>query len=488
MTENTTGYTRGTGNIVQGIFLDGPNIEISGNVAVNERGKSHTEDLISMYQAHGTKDSPIHIANNKFYGGGCDTCRSNAGIQLGDEGGAYQIAENNLIVNPGWEGLGMAGGHDIAYKNNKVYSGPDSYPAGVGFTAAPPYDPDTGECRNQTFEGNQITYYQTSENDGTPRPDPFLFPYWVPDRGAGSGCSFAGWNDGNGNTNVADSDKSQPTTLDESIWDPAWNEPTMLQCDGSGSGSASGGGAGGPIPTSQGAILTDDFESDNWADKYQYVISNVTRETGVAAHSGDYGIHMHVNAGELWGGEILYDLPQGNQTEIWTRYYIRYDDNWSRDDFRGGKAGFRSRSDEVCGAPCLEMTDQFFFRNDGSGDIYGQSYFHQNVGTDDLASNSFEYRGKDWTSGDRQRGQWYCVEDHHVLNTPGKDNGVDQQWLDGQLVSDVQSANQRDASGGSFNIDKASLITYIGGNWGADHAMDVYFDDWAVSDQRIGCN
>ena len=103
-----------------------------------------------------------------------------------------------------------------------------------------------------------------------------------------------------------------------------------------------------------------------------------------------------------------------------------------------------------------------------------------------IENRTFSYKKRSWTGGLREREQWYCVETHHVLNTPGKGNGVYQNWVDGNLVSDQQGIVQRASA--TFNIDSSVLIAYIGGGWVADRNMNVYFDDWAVSDKRIGCD
>ncbi len=176
---------------------------------------------------------------------------------------------------------------------------------------------------------------------------------------------------------------------------------------------------------------------------------------------------------------------KGNFEEIWARYYIRFGPNWSRDDGRMGKAGFRARSEENCKAPCREMTDSHHL-DDSSGAIKSYSYFHRNVTETNIKDRTFSYKKRLWIGGLREREQWYCVETHHVLNTPGKGNGVYQNWLDGVLVSDQQNIAQRGTA--TLNIDASVLIAYIGGDWVADHEMNVYFDDWAVSDKRIGCD
>lgn len=242
--------------------------------------------------------------------------------------------------------------------------------------------------------------------------------------------------------------------------------------------------------TTTARYLSEDFEDDGWKSGFRvFYEANVTREGGVAARSGQYGIRMNVKAGNHWGGAIFFDHARngqvGNLKEIWARYYIRFGPNWRRNDYRMGKAGYRARSDEVCGAPCLEMTDSHHL-DETTGKIRGRSYFHRNVSDADLANKTFSYKGRDWIAGsERERERWYCVETHHVLNTPGQNDGVYQNWLDGALVSDQQSIRQRDSA--TFDIDHSVLITYIGGDWVADREMNVYYDDWAVSDRRIGC-
>ena len=244
-------------------------------------------------------------------------------------------------------------------------------------------------------------------------------------------------------------------------------------------------------PTTTARYLSEDFESSYWADKFSlYPRGNIFRESGTAARSGKYGIRIKITKGSHWGGRILFDHSrqgqEGNFREIWTRYYVRFGSNWGRNDERLGKAGFRVRSDEVCGAPCLEMTDGHELTSSGS--IAGYSYFHQNVSNADISAKTYDYGRRNWNgqARTRERNQWYCVETHHVLNTPKQKNGVYQNWVNGVLVSDQRNIRQRDTS--TLNIDSSVLMAYIGGNWVADRNMSIYFDDWAVSDKRIGCN
>ena len=261
----------------------------------------------------------------------------------------------------------------------------------------------------------------------------------------------------------------------------AENAPYSIQLGGEGKSVAQ------PAPvTPSASYFSENFESAGWENNYS-TLGNVSRAGGVAARSGSYGLRIDVDKGKHWGGRILYDHSahgqKGNFREIWARYYVRFGPNWKRNDNRLGKAGYRARSDEVCRAPCLEMTDSHELTSTGA--IAGYSYYHRNMKDTDIENRSFGYSRRNWTGGLRQREQWYCIETHHVLNTPGVGNGVYQNWVDGELVSDQKNLRQRDSA--TFNIDNSVLIAYVGGDWVADRNMTVYFDDWAVSDQRIGC-
>ncbi len=106
--------------MAQFVHLSGPGNSVSFNACENIAGQSSVEDVISMYASNGTANSPIRIANNWIRGGG--PSQTSGGIMLGDSGGSHQIAENNILVNPGQYGISISGGHDLVLRNNKAYS------------------------------------------------------------------------------------------------------------------------------------------------------------------------------------------------------------------------------------------------------------------------------------------------------------------------------------------------------------------------------
>lgn len=93
---------------------------INYNKVENISGASSTEDIINIYKSNGTSTSPIQVIGNWIRGGGPSV--SGGGIMLGDSGGSWQIAKNNILVNPGQYGIAIAGGDNQSIVNNSIYA------------------------------------------------------------------------------------------------------------------------------------------------------------------------------------------------------------------------------------------------------------------------------------------------------------------------------------------------------------------------------
>lgn len=113
-------------NFIQLGRCKGAGIRIQNNTMKRQEGPlrneaADVEDWISVYRSDGTKESPIRVRHNRARGHGYS--KSGSFIMLGDAGGSFQIAEENVGVNPGQVGIGIAGGHNIRVINNILYSG-----------------------------------------------------------------------------------------------------------------------------------------------------------------------------------------------------------------------------------------------------------------------------------------------------------------------------------------------------------------------------
>ncbi len=147
--------------------VNGPNSSVSYNCIENIPGESSPEDNINMYKTNGTSDSPILIKSNWIRGGGPNL--TSGGITLGDFGGSYVIAEDNILVNPGQGGMGTAGGHDIIFRNNKVYSKQQSF-TNVGLVIANFTPEVSGRSYNITSQNNEVNW---THRDG------FINNFWT---------------------------------------------------------------------------------------------------------------------------------------------------------------------------------------------------------------------------------------------------------------------------------------------------------------------
>ncbi|HVW13563.1 MAG TPA: right-handed parallel beta-helix repeat-containing protein [Mucilaginibacter sp.] len=108
------------GAFVQFNNVSGPRCRVCYNKFENILGQSHPEDAINIYKSHGIAKDPILIAGNWIRGGG--PSKTGGGIMLGDNGGSYQVARDNILVNPGQYGMAISGGDHLAIINNKIYA------------------------------------------------------------------------------------------------------------------------------------------------------------------------------------------------------------------------------------------------------------------------------------------------------------------------------------------------------------------------------
>jgi len=108
------------GQFVQFNDVSGSRCRTSNNRFENILGQSNTEDAINIYKSNGVPGDPIMIENNRIRGGG--PSKSGSGIMLGDNGGSYITAKDNIIVNPGQVGMAIAGGDHIRIIHNTIYS------------------------------------------------------------------------------------------------------------------------------------------------------------------------------------------------------------------------------------------------------------------------------------------------------------------------------------------------------------------------------
>ncbi|MDP4240711.1 MAG: right-handed parallel beta-helix repeat-containing protein [Bacteroidota bacterium] len=144
--------------MVQFNTCTGANNQVNYNTCDNVPGKSSPEDLINMFMSSGTSASPILITGNKLRGGG--PSGSGGGIMLGDNGGSYQVASNNILVDPGQYGMSISGGSNNSITGNQIYARSQSF-TNVGLYI---WNQNTSACANNTLQNNRINFRDKSGN------------------------------------------------------------------------------------------------------------------------------------------------------------------------------------------------------------------------------------------------------------------------------------------------------------------------------------
>jgi hypothetical protein len=149
------------GQFVQFNTVSGSGNSISYNKGENIFGQSNPEDAINLYKSNGTSSSPIQVVGNWIRGGGPSA--TGGGIMLGDTGGSYEIASNNIMVDPGQYGIAIAGGDHMSITNNSIYGKAQSF-TNIGLYI---WGQSGSLCTNATISGNQVKFMNkaNSEND-----------------------------------------------------------------------------------------------------------------------------------------------------------------------------------------------------------------------------------------------------------------------------------------------------------------------------------
>ena len=179
------------------------------------------------------------------------------------------------------------------------------------------------------------------------------------------------------------------------------------------------------------------------------------------------------------GGQFLATagLPPANTLHL--RYYVRFHTNFAF--VKGGKLpGLFGGTNHFSGGAIPDGTNgfstRFMWRTDGDGEAYAY------LPTSDLYGTEIG-RGR-WRF---QPGQWHCLEQRVVLNTPGLDNGRLAVWVDGRLLVDERALRFRTTE--TLQIRGIFFSTFFGGSdptWSTPGDTFADFAAFALSRSYIG--
>lgn len=99
--------------------------------------------------------------------------------------------------------------------------------------------------------------------------------------------------------------------------------------------------------------------------------------------------------------------------------------------------------------------------------------------------------GKFWGNGfrpesqsDIERGKWICVELMLLHNTPGKEDGEQAYWIDGELRGHWRGINWR--TNPKLFANAFTLESYVTDRWTKQKENIVYFDNVVIAKEYIG--
>lgn len=241
-------------------------------------------------------------------------------------------------------------------------------------------------------------------------------------------------------------------------------------------------------------IFQCDFESNTWWREWNR--EEQPKRTRTVAEDEELkfkplsgkALRIRVDQGGHYGVSLQYRFAERSGTEpeeVYFRYYLRLADDWK--PTRGGKlpgiSGTYGRAG--WGGRKVNGTDGWSARGLFSGQREGRTP----IGFYCYHADMRGRYGDHWT-WDRdgfaglENNRWYCIEQHVKMNTPGRNDGVLQAWVDGKLVFDKADVRFRDVE--TLKIEAVWINIYHGGTWTAAADHHLFIDSVAISRNRIG--
>lgn len=175
-----------------------------------------------------------------------------------------------------------------------------------------------------------------------------------------------------------------------------------------------------------------------------------------------------------WYCKFAEDFDQGNHMHFCHLLANRQDNKWSA----FGKAGVKPDGSDFFTAG-LEP-----WRNWGKNPAPGEMMFYSYHMEMPIDSKMGKYWGEMFRPSPRfvpERGRWYCMEMMVQANTPGKADGEQAFWIDGDLKGRFTGIRWRDTE--DLKINDFWLMLYV---HNSARINRVWFDEVIIDDEYIG--
>jgi len=245
----------------------------------------------------------------------------------------------------------------------------------------------------------------------------------------------------------------------------------------------------------QDVLFTCDFESPEWYREWGLTAPEASTDTVSSDPDRKFAplqgraLRVRVPEGGNLGSNLQYVFAKRlgyEPEEIRFRYHLRFADDWDPVSQGGklpgisgtyGRAGWGGR--RVNGRDGWSARGSFAPYRNGET-LLGFYTYHADMKT------KF---GDGWLWDRERRGalrnnQWYAIEQHIKLNTPGKNDGEMRAWVDGQLAFERTDVRMRDVS--DLKIEMVWFNVYQGGAKPAENADHLYIDNVVIAKDYIG--
>ncbi len=246
-------------------------------------------------------------------------------------------------------------------------------------------------------------------------------------------------------------------------------------------------------------LLVESFESANWHNKWNYS-GNAQVTTSSEANNFEpligSALVATVKQGEFYGLNLNYKLSDFGPEleELYLRYYVRFGDNWLPNDtgklpgiggtygntpYEGGWGGRRSD-----GTNGWSARGHFGLQIQGNNPYEGQYPIGNYVYHADQPGSYGE--SIILQSEPLEKNQWYAIEQHIKMNTPGENDGVIETWVDGALVYQDKTFRFRNEGFENIKIERVWMNIYHGGKKTANQDITAYIDNVVIAKTYIG--
>lgn len=236
----------------------------------------------------------------------------------------------------------------------------------------------------------------------------------------------------------------------------------------------------------------EQFESEDWHDTWIDWRYADDRNTSISRGYQESGLEVNIPPNERRGTGPLWKLPE-DVDEAWFRYRLRLDDF---EPITSGKLPGFAGMPNFTARGCNPSTETYpgwsarmLFEPAGFGGLesdqiqLGYYVYHLDQTG---ACGDFMLWDSD---GVLDQDQWYCIEGHIDLNTPGDADGVLHGWVDNDLAFHQEGLSFRREAEEWLDIRTFWLNVYFGGaTIPNDRNLTLRIDDLAISaDGRLGC-